>query len=950
MRALAPRATRLAVWLAAALIAGGMALGWSPAPEVAAAQSSTHQIRGTVSGPSGELLRGIVVQARGESEDDTVGPWSALPTKADGDFELEVPDGTFRLHLSLESAGSGACFLGYFGSDGRRAPYGQVERVVVAGEDVEGLDIALSGVPSERCHEVEGVVVDSEGEPVARRQVSFGEWWEWGRRSHWTDATGTFRLHLWEGRYLLKAGTDLGGKCTVEGYEGADPGRPARVDVDGGVHGLRITLSTGAYASPTSAGCFFPPRMATTTLRPGWNLTGWTTEETDAGALFEAIPALEAAYAWDAGTQSFKRASSDDAEGAGDLTTIAPGMGLWLHLGGEEPVTWTRPVAPEGGVVSLRPGWNLVAWTGRDGAAPEDAFAFLRQDLLAAAVWESAAGEFQLHYPDAPPGVSTLQRLELGEGLWLKVGVARRWLQPGATTAAVEFVGEVAPETRASIGPRVDDVLAHFGERTGIFVPGITFSVGDHPGVCADYGHGFRTIRLSEGCLGAIAHEYAHAIQFTAGHGESAAWLVEGVAERWSGQYYDHVGSDTSEADRRDRAIRNARFLEAPLEEMEPHAGFQVQGGRAYGLAHLAVDWLATIAGGDDALFAYFDARTNEEDWQVTFERVFGMGVDEFYTSFAAHRAQVAPSYTTVEGVVLGQDGQPQEDVRVSYFRDEDGVFGRYGGRTDEEGRFAWEIDSGSYFIGLLRGEGCPLPWHTTDDRLGAVVGSRARIDIGEVDIEGLTLTLSRSPSEVCRDVQGIVTDLAGNPKAGVFITPLQADGQRPSVFSQVTTDRSGTFVVTLRRGQYELQVVPRRLYGEFGGRGYYGGEAGFVLRRSEARLIDTGAATLPEIVIASGTIGGTILTADGRPVEGVAVYPGERTSPPTTSDSQGRFQVTVPKGAHTLELVCPREGGGWYGGSDTLVGNREQATPIIVNTADVTGVVITVPAGLRCE
>ena len=311
MRALAQEATGLAGWLAAALVAGGMALGWSPAPEGAAAQSSghevraTHQIRGTVSGPSGEPLQGIAVQARGEFEEDTFGPWSALPTNAEGNFEIEVPDGTFRLHLSLESAGSGACFLGYFGSDGSRAPYGQVERVVVAGEDVKGLDITLSGLPSERCHEVEGVVVDSEGEPVARRQVSFGEWWEWGLRNHWTDAKGTFRLHLWTGRYLIEAATDPGGECTVEGYEGADPGRPARIDVDGGVHGLRITLSTGAYASPTSVGCSFPPRMATTTLRPGWNLAGWTAEETDAGALFEVIPTLEAAYAWDAGTQSF---------------------------------------------------------------------------------------------------------------------------------------------------------------------------------------------------------------------------------------------------------------------------------------------------------------------------------------------------------------------------------------------------------------------------------------------------------------------------------------------------------------------------------------------------------------------------------------------------------------------------------------------------------------------
>ena len=366
MLALTRQASGLAVWLAAALVAGGIALGWAPAPEEAAAQSSRHEIQGIVSDPGGEPLEGISVEAWGKLGEDTFGPWTALPTNAEGQFAIAVPEGMFRLRLSLEFEGSGGCFLGYFGSDGARAPYGDVALVVVTGGDVEGLAITLSGVPSELCHRVEGVVVDAEGEPVARRQVSFREWGELAFRNEWTDASGGFRLHLWEGTYHIEVATDRGAECTVEGYEGADPERPARIYVDGGgVDGLRITLSTGAYTRGTSVGCFFPPRIATTTLRPGWNLAGWTAEETDVGALFEAIPALEAAYAWDAGTQSFTRAGRADPAGERELTTIAPGDGLWLRLGGEEEVTWTRPVMPAGGFVSLRPGWNLVAWGSR---------------------------------------------------------------------------------------------------------------------------------------------------------------------------------------------------------------------------------------------------------------------------------------------------------------------------------------------------------------------------------------------------------------------------------------------------------------------------------------------------------------------------------------------------------------------------------------------------------
>ncbi len=38
----------------------------------------------------------------------------------------------------------------------------------------------------------------------------------------------------------------------------------------------------------------------TTELQPGWNLAGWTEAEAGVEAIFDAIPQLEVAYAWDA--------------------------------------------------------------------------------------------------------------------------------------------------------------------------------------------------------------------------------------------------------------------------------------------------------------------------------------------------------------------------------------------------------------------------------------------------------------------------------------------------------------------------------------------------------------------------------------------------------------------------------------------------------------------------
>ena len=131
MRSVTPEAIGLAGWLVAALVAGAMALGVVTGAGGGGRRVQHAPDTGKRVGSEREPLQGVAVEARGEFGEDTFGPWSALPTNAEGNFEIEVPDGTFRLHLSLESTGSGACFLGYFGSDGRRARYGQVERVVL---------------------------------------------------------------------------------------------------------------------------------------------------------------------------------------------------------------------------------------------------------------------------------------------------------------------------------------------------------------------------------------------------------------------------------------------------------------------------------------------------------------------------------------------------------------------------------------------------------------------------------------------------------------------------------------------------------------------------------------------------------------------------------------------------------------------------------------------------
>lgn len=97
---------------------------------------------------------------------------------------------------------------------------------------------------------------------------------------------------------------------------------------------LALTLVPATRVADAQASEHF-----TTLLQPGLNMVGWTHPETGVDALFADIPELEAVYAWDAKAQHFTVAYRDLPDGAsGNLTTLIPGMGLWLAVAGSEPV------------------------------------------------------------------------------------------------------------------------------------------------------------------------------------------------------------------------------------------------------------------------------------------------------------------------------------------------------------------------------------------------------------------------------------------------------------------------------------------------------------------------------------------------------------------------------------------------------------------------------------
>ena len=162
-------------------------------------------------------------------------------------------------------------------------------------------------------------------------------------------------------------------------------------------------------------------------LQPGLNLAGWIEPEAGIEALFDAIPQLEVVHSWDAETQSFRSAFADlPGHPAGDLTTLSPGMGLWLWIRGDEPVTWTRMAAPDpsAGLVSLSEGWNLVAWAGGEGATFSQALDALDGSLEGAWTWDAEAASLL-------PGDDSRQ-LSRGDAVWLSMSSERLWLQPAS--------------------------------------------------------------------------------------------------------------------------------------------------------------------------------------------------------------------------------------------------------------------------------------------------------------------------------------------------------------------------------------------------------------------------------------------------------------------------------------------------------------------------------------
>lgn len=207
------------------------------------------------------------------------------------------------------------------------------------------------------------------------------------------------------------------------------------------------------------AGMTTPPQpvlatddTVTTELQPGLNLAGWTEATTGVEAIFDQLPEVEVVYAWSAPGQRFRWAARTDSGVLGNLHVLKPGMGLLLVVSGERTVTWTRPVVEAAGFLFVYEGWNLVAWTGEDGAPTRAAL----QDLTLTSVVDGTGAE-----------PASLIR---GGAFWFNASARRWWGQPTTPASAeqLEAIQElpwVRDGLEDSERPHVD-MLREIGERS----------------------------------------------------------------------------------------------------------------------------------------------------------------------------------------------------------------------------------------------------------------------------------------------------------------------------------------------------------------------------------------------------------------------------------------------------------------------------------------------------
>jgi hypothetical protein len=439
---------------------------------------------------------------------------------------------------------------------------------------------------------------------------------------------------------------------------------------------IAITL-----VDPAGVANAHPNHPVTTVLQPGFNMAGWIEPEAGVSELFEALPELSAVYAWDAREQRYLRASR---ERRGELTTLTPGMGLWLDIDGDQQVPWTRSgnADPAAGLATLREGWNLVAWSGGENAAFEHAFATLDAASQFVLAWDTEGQWFAPYAPGATSGGDRVIRH--GDAVWVSSSGERRWLQPGSVVPRVEFRGDFSAERKLEIRIETLSVVTWFAERHGLLEPEfILFVAADRASLdqarrefldieepsdvlCGEADDNLVFIAdwcvtATHGLTSPLAHEYFHVLQTHLVHRRApeatayvADWLLEGTAEHMALAYAMAHGHTTAE--QVERAFRR--------DVIENPAALDVLGVDRTGLSQLDPASYLTAAFAvrrlvdqteEAAVVEFFELLPSSDGWEDAFTRAFGLSPAAFSSVLSDYIEAIRPHARSESGFTSGQ-------------------------------------------------------------------------------------------------------------------------------------------------------------------------------------------------------------------------------------------------------------------------------------------------------
>ena len=474
--------------------------------------------------------------------------------------------------------------------------------------------------------------------------------------------------------------------------------------IAGALAALLLGAGLAAGQEPDEAG-------GGTRLEPGANLVGWVGEARPVSELFREIPRLEGIWAWDAELRDWIVAAPGAPEWLGGLGRVTAGMGLRMQLGGDQPFLWQRSTEPTRGLVKLRTGWNLVAWSGADGAAIGDVAKGIGWSLRTVRRWDAANQEWVtwtspersaqvIANTGADQGDAGDEAqpvgIRRGEALWIEVARAVNWLQPTEILPRLVFPGGASQELQSRVREDLRATLAFFRDQYGIQAdPDFTVYAAkdidaliqaykdDGQDVDEAYEASERALWNRAGGWGGskvvvkqshwpedlstdeiswvrytVTHEYFHVMQWQLGDGSANTWLTEGTAS-WVDHEHKVLDEERTWDDLRDSRSSAINGDTPTLRSTEsPNATWE------YRLGWLATDQLTQKTALDFPV-EFWRALASTEigphrrwkstpDWRIVFQGVFGQPVSEFYEDFDAWQREEAAANPSTGGTYEG--------------------------------------------------------------------------------------------------------------------------------------------------------------------------------------------------------------------------------------------------------------------------------------------------------